>query len=167
MMTHFKQFCRPESCGHTSCHCSGIYYCNLGTSSTSIKTSTGQGSCFQHQCYLMNGSLGRSARCETALNASDAFNRYWFRSQSQRESLRTEPTTDLPSRGGGYSTNNGHTNRPDGSVVAPLVQPSLPSEQPSVPPGIAITDDPMDEPPPLVRRDEDSDSDEDSDEDEE
>jgi hypothetical protein len=47
------------------------------------------------------------------------------------------------------------------------VQPSLPSEQPSVPPEIPVTDDPTDETPPLSTRDEDSDSDDDPDEDEE
>jgi hypothetical protein len=51
--------------------------------------------------------------------------------------------------------------------LPPLVQPSLPSEQPSVPPKIPVTDDPTDETPPFSTRDEDSDSDDDPDEDEE
>jgi hypothetical protein len=80
--------------------------------------------------------------------------------------LRTEPTPDLPSRGGTVPLTGTQTD-PAGQSSPPLVQPSLPPEQPPVPTGIPITDDPMDEPPPLVRRDEDSDSDEESDEDEE
>jgi hypothetical protein len=51
--------------------------------------------------------------------------------------------------------------------LPPLVQPSLPSEQPSVPPEITVKDDPTDKTPPLSTRDEDSDSDDDPDEDEE
>jgi hypothetical protein len=49
----------------------------------------------------------------------------------------------------------------------PLVQPSLPSEQPSVSPEIPVTNDPTDETPPFSTRDEDSDSDDDPDEDKE
>jgi hypothetical protein len=110
----------------------------------------------------------RIARCGTALNASDTFNSCWP-VHSLRGSLhRTEPTTDLPSRGGGTVPITGTRTDPTGQSSPLLVQPSLPPEQPSVPLEIPVTDDPKDEPPvPLVWRDEDSDPDEDSDEDEE
>jgi hypothetical protein len=90
------------------------------------------------------------------------------RSQSQRETASNGINAGSPITGGGGAVPiTGTQTDPMGQSSPPLIQPSLPSEQPSVPLGIPITDEPTDEPPPIVRRDEDSDSDEDSDKDEE
>jgi hypothetical protein len=83
------------------------------------------------------------------------------RSQSQRETTSNGSNAGSPVTGGGGAVLiTGTQTDPMGQSSPPLVQPSLPPEQPSVPPGIPIMDDPTDDPPPRVRRDEDSDSDE-------